>query len=166
MAHIVSHSPKPWIPWLYVAAFIPVLAINIMLIRVALSSSTGLVSDHAFDTGQSYNAVIAAGARQQALGWQAEMDVRPAPLPGQEHRVALTITMTDAAGKPMPGLTVAGSVVSPVDPQPDFPVALVETAGARYRETIALPRAGQWELRLIASDGSAQFAIEQRLAAP
>lgn len=165
--HTVPHHPhKGWIPWVYVLAFIPILAVNILLIRLALNSNTGLVSDHAFDTGQSYNSVIAAGARQAALGWHAETDVRPAPLPGEPHRVAIIIEMTDSLGKPLSGLTIAGSVVSPVDPQPDISAALLETAGARYRQMIILPRAGQWELQLIATDGMAQYAIVQRLTAP
>lgn len=165
--HTVPHHPhKPWIPWLYVLAFLPIVAVNVLLIRVALTSSTGLVTDRAFDTGQSYNAVIAAGARQAALGWHAETDVRATPLPGEPHRVTVIVEMTDSFGKPLSGLIVAGSAVSPVDPQPDIPVTLVETAGARYRAMIALPRAGQWELQLVASAGGAQFAIVQRLTAP
>ena len=166
MAAISHHPQKPWIPWLYVLLFVPVIAVNVLLIRLALSSSTGLVTDRAFDTGQSYNAVIAAGARQQALGWQAGVDVQPAALPDSPHRVAVTVSMTDQAGVPLKNLTVAGRVFSPVDPQPDLTAVLVETAGGRYREMISLPRAGQWELQLVASDGTAQFAIQQRLTAP
>lgn len=165
--HTIPHHPhKPWIPWIYVIAFIPIFAVNILLIRLALSSSTGLVTDRAFDTGQSYNAVIAAGERQTALGWHAGTDVRAAPLPGEPHRIAILIEMTDSSGKPLSGLTLAGSIVSPVDPQPDIPVTLVETAGARYREMIVLPRAGQWELQLVASEGGTQFSVVQRLTAP
>jgi nitrogen fixation protein FixH len=166
MVALPHHLPKPWIPWLYALLFVPVIAVNVLLVRLALSSSTGLVTDRAFDTGQSYNAVIAAGERQRELGWQAVADVQPAPLPDMPHRVALTVSMTDQAGAPLRGLTVAGRVFSPVDPQPDLDAVLVETAGGRYRQMITLPRAGQWELQLIATDGGAQFAIQQRLTAP
>lgn len=158
-----QHHPfSRWIPWVYVAVFIPVIAVNILLVNLALSSSTGLVTDRAFDTGQSYNQVIAAGMRQQALGWQAAIDVRPET----GHRVALSIAMTDSAGKPLTGLTLSGRVVSPVDPQPDVAVALVATGGGHYRQVVLLPRAGQWELQLVATDGTGQFAIVQRLTAP
>jgi nitrogen fixation protein FixH len=166
--HAIPHHPhhKPWIPWLFVLVFIPVIAVNVLLIRLALTSNTGLVTDHAFDTGQSYNSVIAAGEQQAALGWQSAIDLQPASRPEAPHRVALTVTMTDASGKALSGLTVSGRVVSPVDPQPDIDAALVETAGGRYRQTFALPRAGQWELQLVASDGTARYAIQQRLTAP
>ena len=165
--HTLSHPPhKPWIPWLFVLVFVPVIAVNVLLIRFAMSSNTGLVTDHAFDTGQSYNAVIAAGDRQAALGWQAVVDIQAAPRPDAEHRVALTVTLNDASGKALTGLTVSGRVVSPVDPQPDIDAALVETAGGRYRQTFTLPRAGQWELQLVATDGTARYAIQQRLTAP
>ncbi len=157
------HAFSRWIPWLYVAVFVPVVAVNLLLVRLALSSNTGLVTERAFDTGQSYNAVIAAGARQQALGWQAAVDVQPESLP---HRMALSIAMTGADHQPLTGLIVAGRLVSPVDPQPDIAAALVETSGGRYRTVLTVPRAGQWELQLVASDGAGQFAILQRLTAP
>lgn len=164
MLSVPHHHPfSRWIPWLYVAVFVPVIAVNILLVRLALSSSTGLVTDRAFDTGQSYNSVIAAGARQQALGWQAAIDMQPGPQP---HKMALAIAMTGSDGKALTGLTVAGRLVSPVDPQPDIVVTLVETAGGRYRTTLSVPRAGQWELQLVATDGAGQFAIVQRISAP
>jgi len=165
--HTLSHhSHKPWIPWLFVLVFVPVIAVNVLLIRLALNSNTGLVTDRAFDTGQSYNAVIAAGDQQAALGWEAAIDIQPAPRPEAPHRIALTVTLNDAAGKPLTGLTVSGRVVSPVDPQPDSDAALVENAGGRYRQAFVLPRAGQWELQLVATDGTARYAIQQRLTAP
>lgn len=167
--HVISprhHDHKSWIPWAFVLVFIPVIAVNILLIKMALTSNTGLVTDRAFDTGQSYNAVIAAGARQEALGWQSVLDVQAAPLPDKPHRVALTVTMTDQAGAPLKGLTLSGRVVSPVDPQPDVDLVLVETAGGRYRQQLSLPRGGQWELQLVATDGGSQYAIQQRLTAP
>lgn len=164
MLSVPHHHPfSRWIPWVYVAVFVPVVAVNVLLVRLALSSSTGLVTDHAFETGQSYNSVIAAGTRQQALGWQAAIDVQPETQP---HKVALAIAMTDSADKPLTGLTIAGRLVSPVDPQPDIAVTLVETAGGRYRTALTVPRAGQWELQLVATDGTGQFAIVQRLTAP
>jgi nitrogen fixation protein FixH len=166
MLPALHHPFKPWIPWLYVLLFVPVVAVNILLIRLALSSNTGLVTDRAYDTGQSYNAVIAAGERAQALGWRAVVDSQPAPLPAAPHRVALAVTLSDSAGRPLTGLTVTGRVVSPVDPQPDLVATLVETGRGHYRELLVLPRAGQWELQLIASDGSARYAIQQRLSAP
>ena len=155
-----------WIPWLYILVFIPVIAVNVMLVRLALSSNTGLVTDRAFDTGQSYNSVIAAGAREAELGWQSAVEIQPMPQAEAPHRVALSVAMTDAAGKPLTGLTVSGRIVSPVDPQPDTAIALVETGGGHYREAVGLPRAGQWEVQLLATGPAGQFAIVQRLNAP
>lgn len=166
MLPALHHPFSRWIPWVYVAVFIPVIAVNVLLVHLALSSSTGLVTDHAFDTGQSYNAVIAAGARQQALGWQASVDVQPAPQADAPHRISLTITLLESDGKPLTGLTVSGRLFSPVDPQPDVAATLVGTPGGHYRQVLALPRAGQWELQLVATDGAAQYAIQQRLVAP
>jgi len=166
MAHLLHHPFKPWIPWLYVLVFIPVIAVNVLLVRLALSSNTGLVTEHAFDTGQSYNSVIAAGARQAELGWQSAVDIEPAARPESPHRVTFGVAMSDSASQPLHGLTISGRIVSPVDPQPDVAVTLVETGEGHYRGSVSLPRAGQWELQLLASGGTGQYAIVQRLSAP
>jgi nitrogen fixation protein FixH len=150
-----------WIPWLFAALFLPVLAVNIALVKLALSSSTGLVSDHAFDTGQGYNRVIAAGRKQAELGWHSEIALQA--LAGGGHRGRLLVTLTDAAGAPLRGLTVSGRLYSPVDPQPDQDVTLSEAGDGHYQQEVTLPRAGQWQAQLTAARDADSLAIEQRL---
>ena len=166
MPSALQSSRNAWIPWLYVLVFIPVIAVNVMLVRLALSSNTGLVTDRAFDTGQSYNAVIAAGGRQQALGWKAAIDIQPAARADAPHRLTISVAMTEESGKPLTGLSISGHVISPVDPQPDLEIALDENAGGIYRGAVSAPRQGQWEAQLVATRGDERFAIQQRLIAP
>ena len=149
-----------WIPWSIASLFIPVFAVNGLLVHYALSSNTGLVTERAFDTGQSYNAVIAEGKRQDSLGWKAEAAIEPLPGPG--HRASIVVAVTEAASEPVVGLKLAGRLFSPVDPQPDQPLVLAEEVPGHYRQTVALPRGGQWALQLMANG----YAVEQRLTLP
>jgi nitrogen fixation protein FixH len=165
MATPVKPTTHRWIPWSLAAAFLPVLAINMLLVRLALSSSTGLVSDHAFDTGQNYNGIIAEGQRAAALGWRG--NARLDAVPGDDRRRArLTVTVTELDGTPLTGLLVSGRLTSPVDPQPDQDVTLADDGAGRYRLELTLPRSGQWEAQMLARRGAQIFAIEQRLILP
>jgi len=137
-----------WFPWLFAALFLPVFAINGVLIRSAFHSNTGLVSDRAFDTGQGYNRIIAAGRQQPS--WTAELKATPD---------AIEVTVRDEAGQIRRGLAITGRLFSPVDPQPDQTLALTEDSDGIYRQELHLPRAGQWQAELMADD----FAIQQRL---
>jgi nitrogen fixation protein FixH len=137
-----------WFPWLFAALFVPVFAINGVLVSSAFRSNTGLVSDRSFDTGQDYNRIIAAGRQQP--GWNAEIKATAAEI---------AVTLRDASGEKLRGLKVAGRLFSPVDPQPDQELALAEDSDGVYRQSLKLPRAGQWQAELMAND----FAIEQRL---
>jgi nitrogen fixation protein FixH len=152
-----------WIPWALAAMFLPVAAVNGLLVKLALSSNTGLVSDNAFDTGQSYNQIIAAGQKQQALGWKAVTQLQPLPAADSPHRARLIVSLRDATGAPLHGLKVSGRLYSPVDPQPDQAVSLTESGDGQYRQDLSLPRGGQWDAQLMAWGEAKGFAIEQRL---
>jgi len=163
----VAHRPTGhWYPWVLVGVFVPVIIVNILLVRLALQSSTGLVTDRAFETGTGYNAVIEAGRRQDALQWTADTDIEAlAPIDGQP-RVQITVTLTAPDGAPLQHLTLAGRLFSPVDPQADIPLVLTELIGGRYRQVAHVPRGGQWQLELIAVNGADRFAIEKRIVVP
>jgi nitrogen fixation protein FixH len=149
-----------WIPWLIAATFIPVLAINGVLVQQALHSSTGLVSDRSFDTGQDYNRIIAVGKKQEALGWKTDVTLTPGE---NRHRAWVAVSVRDFSGERLRGLTVVGRLYSPVDPQPDQNLALTEGEDGLYRQELDLPRAGQWDAQLMAKRGEESFAIDQRL---
>jgi nitrogen fixation protein FixH len=149
-----------WIPWAFAALFLPVLAVNGALVKLALSSSTGLVSDHAFETGQGYNAVIVEGQKEAALGWQAEATLTPLSATANA-RLAVQVIGADGAG--IAGLAVEGRLFSPVDPRPDQTLRLSDKGGGRYEQDLALPRDGQWDVQLIARRGQDRFSIQQRL---
>lgn len=153
-----------WIPWALAGLFLPVIAVNLLLVHLALSSNTGLVSDAAFDTGQSYNRIIAAGQQQHALGWRAEVTLTKS---NAADAARITLVLLDSAGRRMGGVKITGRLYSPVDPLPDQSVSLVETADQDYAQELSLPRRGQWDAQLIAhvvtSDGVQDFAIDQRL---
>jgi nitrogen fixation protein FixH len=145
-----------WIPWAFASALGCVVAVNGALAYFALASSTGLVTEHPYDSGNNYNRVLDAAAAQDALGWRGTL--RFAAGDGE-----IAAEFTDRAGKPLTGLAVAARLVRPVEPLPDVVLALHERAPGRYVGSIATSRPGQWEVRTTARRDGDRFEFAQRI---
>ena len=146
-----------WFPWAIAVALGCVMAVNGALAYLASSSSTGLVTEHPYESGNGYNRVLAAAAASDALGWHVALT---AP---QSRRGALSVVLSDRDGKPLAGLEVSAVIVRPVEPLPDLALPLAETAPGRYQAPVTLSRPGQWEVRIAARRGGELFQYAQRI---
>jgi nitrogen fixation protein FixH len=153
-------STYRWIPWVIAAGLGVVVIVNGALAYFAETSSTGLVTEHPYESGREYNRVLAVAAASDALGWHGHLDFAAAP--GSRHG-ELAVELADRAGQPLRGLTVGAIIVSPVAPQPDTRLPLVEAGNGRYQAMLALSRLGQWDVRVAARRGSDFFEFEQRI---
>ena len=152
-------SAYRWIPWAFAGALGIVVAVNGALAYFAVSSSTGLVTEHPYESGTRYNRVLDAARAQDALGWQATL-----AFAGDGHAQGeVAVAIADRAGEPLSGLDVSALVSRPVEPLPDTPLQLAEAGGGHYRGHVALPRAGQWEVHVVARRGDDVFQFAQRI---
>jgi electron transfer flavoprotein alpha subunit len=102
----MSTQRGSWIPWVFAGLMGVVVAVNGVLITAALGTYTGTTSGRAYDRGLHYGEVLEEAARQQALGWQAELAVEPG---------ALLLRARDRAGAPLPaGLGIAARLQRPL----------------------------------------------------
>lgn len=148
-----------WIPWAFAGSLGVVVAVNGALVYFAIASSTGLVNEHPFDQGSSYNRVLNAGEAQDALGWRGTVSFAETGA----QRGELAAQFTDHDGRALTGLTVTAHVVRPVEPLPAVTVALSETAAGRYAGAAELSRLGQWEVRIAARRGGDLFEFAERI---
>jgi nitrogen fixation protein FixH len=155
----MERSAYRWFPWGIAGAMAFVVAVNLVLTYLAFSSSNGLVTEHPYDEGNGYNAVLAAGARQDALGWKAAV----AFTPSGKSRGELTATLKDRAGKPLAGLAVTAHLERPVEPIPPVALPLREGDDGRYAATAALDRPGQWNVRVVARRGDDFYEFSERI---
>lgn len=153
-----------WIPWLFVGGMALVVAVNGVMVWLALSTWSGLAVSAPYQRGLDYNRVLAAVAEQDELGWAVTATFTPAR-PG-ERDGAVVVTVVDRGGKPVPGVTLSARLVRPLADADEIPLDLRPAGGARHAATVTLPRSGQWELRLAAQQAQLAHQSTHRLRVP
>ncbi len=142
-----------WIPWVFVGGMALVIVVNLVLVWFALTTFTGVTVGHAYDRGRTYNAVIEAAARQELLGWRAQV-----ALEGER----LTVVVNDRDGRPVDG-RLEGELLRPLEGS-TLPVTFSALGHGRYAATVAPGRLGQWEARLsLTSAQGERLDIRQRV---
>jgi nitrogen fixation protein FixH len=154
----MSATPRRsgYIPWLFVAAFAVVIAVNGIMIWFAIGSFSGLYTQGAREQGLHYNAVVAEQKARDALGWNVD-----ASWNDRAHR--LEVALRHADGSALSGASVDVALVRPAEKREPFAVAMRETADGRYAGEVALPARGNWDLEIeVAADGH-RFGFTRRM---
>jgi len=135
-----------WIPWYFVGGFAVMLIANISLITFSMTSWNGLVTKHAFEEGNNYNAAISGAARQAELGWRSKLTV------GGVINQAGTVTVLfrDKESRPISGARMSVVMTRQDRDDMDQTVPLAEIAPGEYRASVAIPVYGRWQVRTIA----------------
>jgi nitrogen fixation protein FixH len=133
--------------WFF-AFFGVVIAINLVMARLALGTFGGVVVDNSYVASQQFNRWLDAEAAQRKLGWQATAKRLP------DGRVAVSFTGTKGAA-----LTLSGEARHPLGRQPDRMLAFVPAGGGSFVTREPLP-AGRWRLRLAAHTAEAGWRSE------
>jgi nitrogen fixation protein FixH len=153
-----TYDPKRsrWIPWAFAGGMALVVVVNGIMAYYAISTFTGVTVPRAYERGRGYEQVLAEAARQDALGWKAEVTLAGG---------ALSVVATDRDGRAIPG-RIEGVLLRPLDGS-EVPLDFVARSTGRWAaEALALQR-GQWEARLTlyGPDGT-PFDIRHRLIVP
>jgi len=136
------------------AGFGAVLSVNLVMVWFALDTWPGLVSTTAYQDGLNFNRVLQSGERQDKLGWKILVE---AP----DGVVELTVTQAD--GTPVKGLSLVGTAYRPAVEGNDSPLGLREVAPGRYRASDVLPLDGNWTIFVDAMLGDEPYHIERRV---
>ena len=156
-----------WYPWVFVAAFGVVILVNGTMAYIAVDSWTGLETEKPFERAQAYNAELAQKNAQAALGWRARADFEPLPVADNPRAGMLRFTVTDHDGQGISGLDVAALAVRPTHEGYDRDLTFLEQSAGTYVVSALLPLAGQWDLRVTATNAAGDvFKMRQRILVP
>lgn len=123
-----------------IAFFGTVFAMNFIMVRVALSSFSGVETESAYKAGLAFKNDVAAAKAQDARHWGVE-----ATLQRESDATRVTVTAKDAEARPLTGLTLDARLAHPTDKRHDMAVEFVELTPGRFQSLTALPQ-GQWDL--------------------
>ena len=109
-----------------------------------------------YERGRGYDTVLAEAARQDALGWQAEVALAGG---------ALRVAATDREGRPVHG-RLDGVLLRPLDGR-ELPLTFTPAGSGAWVAQIQPPERGQWEARLtLFGPNEVPFDIRRRLVVP
>ncbi|MCK9543415.1 MAG: FixH family protein [Novosphingobium sp.] len=119
-----------------VGFFAVVIAVNLLMARLATSTFGGVVVENSYVASQNFNQWLEEADAARALGWRAEI------LRRDDGRIAASL-----ANLPEGPATVTALARHPLGRQPDQPLSFARQADGLWLSTGALP-VGRWRLRL------------------
>ncbi len=129
-----------------------VVAVNARLITLAVTTFPGAATSDDFDSSNSYNKVLDAAAKQQALGWRVQV---------RADGGAPVISVTGRDGVPI-AAKIEGSVRRPLGDSMDQAARLVPDGhGGLVVKNILAP--GQWDLLLHIAAGGGEMRVTRRV---
>lgn len=157
-------APGWWYPWLFVGAMALVVVVNGVMISFALGTWTGFETRSHYLKGLDYNRALEGQAAQDRLGWRAA--IAWSPDANGIHAGTLAVSLRDRDGNPVDGIAGEVLFLRPVGDGLDRKAPLVAAGAGRYAARLALPAAGQWNVRVHAWRGSDAVQIVERLRVP
>jgi nitrogen fixation protein FixH len=151
-------SPRrgAYVPWLFVAGFGVIIAVNAVMIWFAVSSFSGLYSVNPREQGLRYNDVLARQQQRDALGWKVEVAWQPSAS-------RLEIEVRDGSGQPIAGARVTAKLVRPVEKRAPIAVALEPVDIGRFVARVDLPAHGNWDIDIVVKSASQRYAATRRM---
>jgi len=144
------------VPWLFVAGFAIVIAVNGTMMWLAIGSFSGLYSNHARDRGLHYNQVMAEQRDREALGWTVETS-------WQAKDGLLGLRIADRSGRVLEGATVVVDLVRPAEKRAPIRIAMTNASGGRFTGSVDLPARGNWDADIVIDADGHRFAVTRRL---
>lgn len=126
-----------------VSFFAVVVAVNVLMARLASSTFGGVVVDNSYVASQQFNGWLKEAKSDRSLGWKGQI---------ARHADNLAvITLTDSAGKPIASAKVTAVAEHPLGQRPTTALVLHETASGVYSAHL---EPGRWRLNvMVDADG-------------
>lgn len=145
---------------LFVLFFGVVLAVNVVMMRIAITTFSGVESETPYKNGLAYNTRLDGARRQAALGWSVDARVQRSA----DGHVSVAVEAKDKAGKAITDLTGIVRFERPTDKRLDREVEIVAKGGGRYAAEIDGIGVGLWEVVVLFGEGGpTEFESRNRL---
>lgn len=142
----------------FVAFFGIVFAMNFFMVRVAISSFSGVETESSYKAGLTFKNDVAAAHAQDAMHWAVEAKIER----GDPSR--MIILAKDAKAQALSNLTATATLAHPTDKRRDVAIEFVETTPGQFQSLTPLPE-GRWDLVIgLKRDGETVFRSKSRVS--
>jgi nitrogen fixation protein FixH len=158
-----TQSTPAWrSPWLigWFALVATFLAVNGVMIYLAITTNPGLVVEDYYDRGQYYEHNLASKLAQDP-GWSMRVDLSQGFKAGEPQ--VLRFSVSDNEGQAVAVDAVRFYAYRPSDVGKDFSLPMKEEAPGRYVAEVSFPLIGIWDTLFVARLGADEHSIGQRL---
>lgn len=154
-----GRAPGWYIPWLFVAFFGVVVAVNGVMLYFATSTYNGLQTENHFIKGIKYNDDLAGARAQAERGWKVEYGFEAT----DPQKGVAAVTLRDKHGNLLKDAQVTVTFIRPTHQGHDRTLELPYLGEGRYGQAVELPLAGVWDLRLEVRHASGDYQDEKRI---
>jgi nitrogen fixation protein FixH len=151
-----SRSRFSIVPWLFVAGFAIVIAVNGTMTWLAIDSFSGLYSNKPRDRGLRYNQVVAEQRERDALGWKVETS-------WQAGNGAFGLRVSDRDGAVLRDAIVTVELVRPAEKRAPLRLVMADLGGGLFSGAVDLPARGSWDADIVIVSNGRRFAVTRRL---
>lgn len=137
------------IPWYFVAFFAVIALVDGTMVTLAVRTQTGLVTEHAYEKGLTYNKIVAAEETQRQLGWKGNIEYRNG---------ILHFSLQDHMGMPLQSLLSKATISRPTQDGYDFMVEMKQG-----QIPMQFPMKGIWDVRIDTEYNGYPYQHTQRL---
>jgi nitrogen fixation protein FixH len=142
------------------AFFGVVIGVNLVMMRLAITTLPGTEVDSAYSASLAYQREILAARQQNTRNWKIDAHIERK----SDGQAALSIQAHDRSGTPLAGLAVFGRLERPTDRRADQAIEIAEGGGGSYRGIAHGVAAGQWDLVIEAdANGQRMFLSRNRI---
>lgn len=126
--------------WL-IGFFAVIFAVNGWLVQAATSTFGGVETKSSYKAGLMFGSELARAERQQALHWRVDGKLKR----DRQGEAVLDVSVRDAKGVPVAGLSADATLEHPADSRLDQVIHLAKIGAGAFRGE-SLGRSGQWDL--------------------
>ena len=142
----------------FIGFFGVIFAMNFVMVRVAVSSFSGVETESSYKAGLTFKNDVAAAQAQDALHWSVEANLQ------QGEAKSIIITARNSKAQFLSGLTTQVLLAHPTDKRKDVAVDFVETSAGQFKSLSPLPQ-GHWDLVINLKRGAeAVFRSKSRIS--
>lgn len=141
-----------WIPWYFVLFFAVLIVVDGVMVTLAVTTQTGVVTDHPYEKGLAYNKVLKSSGEQDGLGWKGNIVY---------ENGTLRFDLKDNYGMVLKPASITAHISRPTQASMDFTVTLLNGSAP-----LAFPQPGLWKIHMLANVEGKQYQQAKRMVIP